>query len=202
MMDTWHSLAPNIIPVLASLNLYLYDIELSSAGKGNRTLRVLVDRVDGVDLEAITAATREISAVLDEPATAGADLLAGQYTLEVSSPGLERPLRRIEHWQGARGRVATVKFRRDGVASRSRGVIISATNDVVVLEVDGTEESIPFAEITGARTVFEWGTDEARMATKKPKSSSKSKSKSSSKFKSKSKSKSKSRPRLKSAKVA
>src|SRR5690348_7309227 len=87
-----------VAPVLADLGLELFDVELTGSGRA-RTLRVFVDRpgaVDGagsgVDLDAITAATEALSPVLDAD-TRVAGVLSGPYTLEVSSPGLERPLR-------------------------------------------------------------------------------------------------------------
>lgn len=175
MVDTQHSLAASFAPVLNELDLNLYDVEVVSASQGPRILRVLVDRPGGVDLEAITAATQALSEILDSPGETPDPLIAGRYTLEVSSPGLERPLRRIEHWEGAREKTVTVKFRHEGVAQRVKGVVVSLNETSVTLDVDGREQEILFSEITGARTVFEWGS-EPRLATKNRKSKSKKKS--------------------------
>ena len=84
-------------PVVDALGCRLYDVEVAGSGR-QRTVRVLVDRDGGVDLDTVTAATHAISPALDD-----ADGLAGPFLLEVSSPGLERPLRRREHYD-ARGR--------------------------------------------------------------------------------------------------
>ena len=77
-----------IEPVVAAQDLELFDLE-----QAGPVLRVIVDRAGGVDMEAIAATTRALSRALDEH-----DPIAGQYTLEVSSPGLERPLRTPAHW--------------------------------------------------------------------------------------------------------
>lgn len=175
MVDTQHSLATSFAPVLNELDLNLYDVEVVSASQGPRILRVLVDRPGGVDLEAITAATQALSVILDSPTETLEPIIAGRYTLEVSSPGLERPLRRIEHWEGARGKTVTVKFRHEGVAQRAKGTVISLNDTSVTLDVKGCEQEILFSEITGARTVFEWGS-EPRLATKNRKPKSKKKS--------------------------
>src|SRR5688572_21390947 len=82
-----------IEPVLADLGLELYDLE-----HGGGSLRVTVDREGGLDAELITQATRLISRELDRT-----DPIPGAYTLEVSSPGLERTLRRPEHFRRAVG---------------------------------------------------------------------------------------------------
>ncbi len=76
---------------------HLYDVEHAGS-----LLRILVDRPGGVDLDLLAQVTRELSSALD-----AADPLPGRYTLEVSSPGLERPLRRPEHFDAAIG--ATIR---------------------------------------------------------------------------------------------
>jgi ribosome maturation factor RimP len=147
------SLAGVIEPVLGSLGLELFDLELTGSGSG-RILRVVVDRDGGVDLDGITAATEAISPALD----ADPSLLAGPYALEVSSPGLERPLRRPDHYRGALGATVSVKTRDDdGAARRVRGVLTAADDDGFTLEADGGSERIAYADVTQARTVFEWG---------------------------------------------
>ena len=89
------------------------------------TLRVTVDRQGGVDLEAIASATRMISRELDH-----ADPLPGRYTLEVSSPGLERPLRTPEHFQRAVGDTLAVRTQPDVDGDRRvQGVLAAADDD-------------------------------------------------------------------------
>lgn len=135
-------------PVVASLGLELFDVVIDA-----KTLRITIDRTDGLDLEAITEATRAVSTVLES-----AELDADAYALEVSSPGLERPLRTPAHFAGAVGATVSVKARdAAGVASRRRGVLVGADERGIELDVDGETTSISFATITQARTVFEWG---------------------------------------------
>jgi len=145
-----------ILPALAALELRLYDVEITGAGRG-RVVRVLVDREGGVDLDAITRASEVVTPLLD--AGRAGEALAGSFTLEVSSPGLERPLRRAEHFQGAIGEIVSVKSRDDaGVAHRVRGTVTTAGDDAVELTLDdGQVERIAFDAIVQARTVFEWG---------------------------------------------
>ena len=86
-------------PVVAAADLDLYDVELAGG-----TLRVLVDRAGGVDLSVLGDVTRGVSEALDAD-----DPLPGRYTLEVSSPGLERKLRTPEHFAAALGKQVRVR---------------------------------------------------------------------------------------------
>ena len=158
MTEASEALTSLIEPVVTPLGLHLYDVELAGARGRAPTLRVLVERAGGspVDLDAITAATQALSPLLDADAAAGR-ILSGAYTLEVSSPGLERPLRRPDHWQGLLGEVVSVKTRVDGTTERLRGEVVAVDDDGVELEVDGTRRRIEFSDVTQARTVFEWG---------------------------------------------
>jgi len=158
MTEASQALAPVVAPVLERLGLHLYDVELTGARGRARTLQVLVERADGapVDLDTITTATRELSPVLDADPTASR-VLREAYTLEVSSPGLERPLRRPEHWRGLEGQVVSVKARLDGATQRVRGTVAHVDDTGVELDVDGERRRVDFAEMTQARTVFEWG---------------------------------------------
>ena len=154
MPERVESLAGAIEPVLSTLGLELFDVELTGGGS-TRTLRVIVDRDGGVDLDAITAATDAISPLLDHHDD---PVLRGPYGLEVSSPGLERPLRRPAHYRRALGATVSVKTRgADGETSRLRGVLVAADDDSLTIEADGTREQVAYADVTQARTVFEWG---------------------------------------------
>ena len=96
-------------------------------------LLVTVDRDGGVDLEALTDANRAVSAVLDE-----LDPIPGRYTLEVSSPGVERTLRTPAHFVKAIGETVTVKTRPQVPGERRRrGVLVAADDDGLTLDVDG-----------------------------------------------------------------
>ena len=154
MPERAESLAGAIEPVLASLGFELFDLELTGSGSA-RILRVVVDRDGGVDLDAITAATEAISPLLDHEADPS---LRGPYALEVSSPGLERGLRRPEHYRRALGTTVSIKTRDvDGGARRIRGVLVAADDEHVTVESEGVPERVAYADVTQARTVFEWG---------------------------------------------
>jgi ribosome maturation factor RimP len=144
-------------PVVRALGLDLYDLELVGGG-ATPTLRVTITREAGtgggaVDLDAITEVTRAVSPVLDR-----ADVPAGSYLLEVSSPGVERALRRAEHFRGAVGEEVSVKVRAGGASRRVHGTLVEADGDRVVVETDaGDREDIAMQDVTQARTVFAWG---------------------------------------------
>lgn len=134
---------------LAAERIELDDLELLGAPNKGRVLRVTID---GVDLDRLSALSRGISRLLDQD-----DLIPGSYRLEVSSPGLERKLRRPAHWRKAIGREVTIKTRTeiDG-ARRHDGRVRDADDEGAYLTVDGAERRIPFDQITSARTVHRW----------------------------------------------
>jgi ribosome maturation factor RimP len=147
-------IAAAIEPVLATIGVDLFDVELTGSGR-TRTVRVIVDRDGGVDLDTITSASERISPVLD--ADAG---LAGPYALEVSSPGLERPLRRPEHFRRAVDETISVKARdAGGDVRRVRGRLLAVDDNGISVETAGTTEHFRYDQITQARTVFEWSTE-------------------------------------------
>jgi len=138
-------------PVVSAADLELVDVELRSG-----VLLVTVDRVGGVDLEALTDANRAVSSVLDE-----LDPIPGRYTLEVSSPGVERTLRTPAHFAKAVGETVTVKTRPQVPGDRRlRGVLVAADEVGLTLDVDGTDAGgvrLAYSDIDKARTVFVWG---------------------------------------------
>jgi len=146
-------LRERIEPAVAALGLELFDIEMVSAGAG-QTLRVLIDRDGGVDLETVASATQAISPILDDEPS-----LSGPYTLEVSSPGLERPLRRPVHFARAKGSTVSVKFRNaEGAVERVHGVLVASDDAGCTVQLDGdVERRFSYDQLVQARTVFEWG---------------------------------------------
>jgi ribosome maturation factor RimP len=153
---TTDQLAAVLTPTLEGLGLECYDIELSGSARA-RTLRVLIDRPGGVDLEAVTAATEALGPVLDaDPAVQAA--LPGGYLLEVSSPGLERPLRTPAHFRRALGTPVSLKTETGpGGPRRERVLLVGADDEGIEVEVDGDRRRVAYAEVVQARTVFEWG---------------------------------------------
>ena len=131
-------------PLLAEQGLECFDVEFT----GGR-LVVMADRPGGVDLDALTDATRAISAALDR-----ADPVPGHYVLEVSSPGLERRLRTPDHFRRFVGTTVSVKLVPTAPPPRRVKGRLDAVTDGGV-SVDG--RPIAFADIDRAHTVFEWG---------------------------------------------
>ena len=138
-------------PVVAAAGLELVDVELRSG-----VLLVTVDRPCGVDLEALTDANRAVSTVLDE-----LDPIPGRYSLEVSSPGIERPLRTPAHFAKALGATVTVKTRPQVPGERRlRGTLLTSDDDGFSLAVEGSDDEpvrLAYSDIDRARTVFVWG---------------------------------------------
>ncbi|HEY5244089.1 MAG TPA: ribosome maturation factor RimP [Acidimicrobiales bacterium] len=135
-------------PVLADLGLDLVDVEVTG-----RVVRVLVDRDGGVDLDALASANRAVSVELDR-----LDPMPGRYTLEVSSPGVERRLRTPAHFARAVGETVTVRTHPDTTdVRRLQGVLATTDDDGVVLETGDGPVRIAYEQIERARTVFEWG---------------------------------------------
>ena len=120
----------------------------------------MVDREGGVDLDAIADATQAVSPMLDSAPLDAA--ITGPYALEVSSPGLERPLRTPAHFARAVGETVSVKSRAgdDHGSRRVRGVLTAAdATGIELLLDDGATERVEIDAITQARTVFEWGNE-------------------------------------------
>jgi ribosome maturation factor RimP len=135
--------------VATSADLVLYDVE-----RHGGSITVLLDRPGGIDVEALAAASRELSRLLDD-----AGLISDSTTLEVSSPGLERRLRTAVHFEGAIGDRVRVKTRVEVDGERRHdGVLRGIDGDVVTVVTDaGDERTIELDQIDRATTVFEWG---------------------------------------------
>jgi ribosome maturation factor RimP len=150
-----------VAPLVAALGLDLYDVEITGSGHA-RAVRVVVDRhvegaEGGVDLDAISDATRVVA-----PALSASGMLRDSDVLEVSSPGLERTLRRPEHFHGAINMLVSVKHVRDGETVRDRGTIVTADDDGIELALEAAPPEQPtsriaYVDVVACRTVFEWG---------------------------------------------
>jgi ribosome maturation factor RimP len=133
---------------IEELGLDLEAVDLSRAGKRS-VLRVAVDKDGGVDLDDIAAATGEVSRVLDDSDVMG----NSPYTLEVSSPGVDRPLTLPRHWRRNAGRLVAVTLT-DGTELTGR---IGATDEAgAELEVDGVTRRVELADVVKARIQVEF----------------------------------------------
>lgn len=141
-----------VSPIVTDLGLDLYDCEFAGG-----TLRVVVDTLPGsaggVDLEQLSLVTRLVSRELDH-----SDPIPGRYTLEVSSPGLERSLKRAEHYRRELGKVISVRLHAP-VEGRRRleGPLVDADEQRIVVRTETGDVDLALEQIERARTVFVWG---------------------------------------------
>ena len=145
--DRLETIRDVVEPVVTPLGLRIYDLVLAGGA-----VRLILDRPGGVDIDTLEEASRRVAPLLEEM-----DDLSGPYTLEVSSPGVERHLRTPEHFSGAIGAEVSVKAPGpDGPMERVRGVLTAAGPDTITIRLDDGEREIPIAAIDQARTVFDW----------------------------------------------
>jgi ribosome maturation factor RimP len=133
---------------IEALGLDLEAVDLTRAGKRS-VLRVAVDKDGGVDMDDIAAATAEVSRVLDDSDVMG----NGGYTLEVSSPGVDRPLTLPRHWRRNNSRLVKVTLA-DG--DEVTGRIVDSDESGAGLDVDGTARRVEFADVAKARIQIEF----------------------------------------------
>ncbi len=137
---------------LSAVGLDVEAVELTPAGK-RRLLRVAVDKDGGVTLDDIADATREVSRVLD-----GSDVMDEHpYTLEVTSPGTDRPLTLPRHWRRNRGRLVKVA-RHEGETFTGR--IREVDEHAALVEVDGRQREVSFDTVAKARIELEFNRKE------------------------------------------
>ncbi len=136
---------------LQAEGLELDDLEMIGEGRGP-VLRVTVDLDGGVGVDRLAETSRGLSRLLDDD-----QRLQKTYTLEVTSPGLERKLRRPEHFAKSIGREVVVKTHQEIEGERvHRGTLESLDGDACVIAVEGNDRRVPHAAIASARTVFRW----------------------------------------------
>ena len=141
---------------LAATGLDVEAIDLTPAGK-RRLLRVAVDKDGGVTLDDIAEATKEVSRVLDGPA--GSDVMGEQpYTLEVTSPGTDRPLTHPRHWRRNQGRLVKATLADGGTVT---GRITDSDDTRAVLDVDGNRDEIAFVDVKKAKIEIEFNRKES-----------------------------------------
>ena len=142
--------ADYIEPAIESMGDELIGVEYGDQGRG-MLLRVYIDHVDGVKLDDCVAVSRRVSALLDVE-----DVIAGQYQLELSSPGLDRPLFKQAHFERyVSHQVKIVMALPQMGRKRFTGKLIDASAGVVAVEVDNEIYDLPLAEIASARLVAE-----------------------------------------------
>ena len=145
-------IADVIRPVIAAAGMDLEAVRVSAAGR-RRLLRVVVDSDRGVSLDDAADVSRELSAALDAAAVMG-DF---PYTLEVSSPGVDRPLTDDRHWRRAVGRLVQVTVTDSDGARSVSGRIAAADADGVTLDVEGARRLFPHAVLGPGAIQVEFG---------------------------------------------
>ena len=139
------------LPVLVELGLELVEVQYRREQNG-WVLRLIIDKQEGVSLDDCTAASREIGQLLDIE-----DFIDQAYNLEVSSPGLDRPLKSMADFQRFVGRKAKIKT--DEPIGGERvfvGRIQQTSGDTIILEIGGPELRIPFEQVSKARLEVEF----------------------------------------------
>jgi ribosome maturation factor RimP len=139
-----------ITPVVHALGMDLESVKITSAGR-RRLLRIVVDSDRGLSLDDAAHASRELSAKLDASDVMG-DL---PYTLEVSSPGVDRPLTQPRHWRRALGRLVRVPLT-GSPSSPVQGRVVAADADNVVLDVNGTDRRFGYAALGAGKVQIEF----------------------------------------------
>ena len=141
-------------PVVEGAGVELVDVAFEGTG-GRRTLRVTVDRADGIDLDAIAALSDKIARRLDLE-----DFGQGRYDLEVSTPGIERSLRTPAQFARAVGQQVKVRTTTPvDDATVHVGRLDSVDDGGLALEIEGATRRVPIADIASARTVADWSAE-------------------------------------------
>jgi ribosome maturation factor RimP len=150
-----------IEPVLHALEMDLEAVKIGTAGR-RRVLRIIVDADGGVSLDDIAEVSREVSARLDAKDAMG----EAPYTLEVSSPGVDRPLTQPRHWRRAIGRLVIVPLAGQDADSQQDAPVrpvdhevrvIDADQERVTLEIDGAQRIVRYSELGPGRVQVEFG---------------------------------------------
>lgn len=144
-----------IEPVVAARGYDLEDVHVSQAGRRS-LVRVVVDGDDGVSLDAVAEVSRAVSEVLDDAEGSGGPVGRSPYTLEVTSPGVDRPLTQPRHWRRNAGRLVRVRAGEHPVVGR----VVAADGTRVVLDVGGAHREVPYGELGAGTVQIEFGRPE------------------------------------------
>lgn len=156
LLERMHKAPQKIIDlvrgVVEPMGYELVGVELVAGERRGEVLRVYIDREGGILLDDCSAVSHQLSGVLDVE-----DPIKGEYSLEVSSPGLARPLFELAHFARYVGRQAKVKLGRPLNGRRNfKGQITAVEGDQVHLQVDGQQVQIDFEQIDSAKLIPEF----------------------------------------------
>ena len=151
MAPTREGIVGLVAPVVERAGLDLEDLVITPAGK-RRMVRVVVDGDDGVDLDVAASISHEVAEVLDESTLMG----EMPYVLEVTSPGVDRPLTAPRHWRRAKGRLVEVTPHQSKPFTGRVVAAEDAESGAVTFDVAGAEQVVPYSEIARARVEIEF----------------------------------------------
>ena len=136
-------------PVVEKLGYEL--VYVTESGSKTRTLRLFIDAPGGITVDDCERVSRQVSDVLNVEG-----MVEGEYTLEVSSPGLDRPLAKQEHFEQARGKNVSIRMQGLHLGRRKfHGSLVQVRSDAVFVEIDGERYELPYREMQRANLVSE-----------------------------------------------
>jgi ribosome maturation factor RimP len=139
-------------PVVTAAGYDLEDVSVTAAGRRS-VIRIIVDRDGAVDLDAVADISRTVSDALDESDVMG----ASPYVLEVSSPGVDRPLTEPRHWRRAIGHLVRVSVTGTGPLT---GRVAAADEDKVTLEADGDARAVSYEDLGAGHVEVEFARED------------------------------------------
>jgi ribosome maturation factor RimP len=167
LSDRRNRLRTVIEPVVTAAGYDLEDLSVSRAGR-RHVVRVIVDREGGINLDGVADVSRAVSTALDRAEETGGDLVAGEYQLEVSSPGVDRPLRLPRHWRRNVGRLVKVTVKDAGGLPGPRtpertpsdrqltGRVVAADDERVTFDLGGERADWTYADLGPGRVQVEF----------------------------------------------
>ncbi len=151
MAQASEKLVAIIEPAVSALGFELLGVEYMPQGR-HSLLRIYIDHEDGITVDDCGDVSHQVSAVLDVE-----DPIRGEYTLEVSSPGLERPLFTLEHYARFAEQLAEIRLHAPLHGRRKfKGRIKGVDGDEVILDVEGEEQRLAIGNIEKAHLIHEW----------------------------------------------
>jgi len=151
MAQASEKLVAIIEPAVSALGFELLGVEYMPQGR-HSLLRIYIDHEDGITVDDCGDVSHQVSAVLDVE-----DPIRGEYTLEVSSPGLERPLFTLEHYARFAEQLAEIRLHAPLHGRRKfKGRIQGVDGDEVILDVEGEEQRLAIGNIEKAHLIHEW----------------------------------------------
>jgi ribosome maturation factor RimP len=147
LYDKLHAL---ISPVLQSFNADFVALELKGS-KHNMIVQVVADQIGGISLPTCAAISRALSTALDV-----ADIIPGRYRLEVSSPGVDRPLKSVRDFERNLGRLVNLQYRQDDAIQSIEGTIQQVSETEIIVLSENGNVAVPFANVQVGKLKLKW----------------------------------------------